>query len=158
MGSTYFESESQVIPDMLLLIVEVISEFHTATCKSQNEESGNGMRGILECEKSGWERGRLRVGAWGIRVGTRGIKVGTRGIRVGMRGLGVGMRGIRRGMVAHGVFTCPSPSNGVSPHFTIEPPPSVPYTYFFIRTLIKIETLIRTLPPGKQIRITTPEF
>ena len=151
MGSTYFESESQVIPDMLLLIVEVISEFHTATCKSQNEESGNGMRGIWEREKSGWERGRIRVGAWGIMVGTPGI-------RVGMRGMGVGMRGIRVGMVAHGVFTCPSPSNGVSPHFTIEPPPSVPYTYFFIRTLIKIETLIRTLPPGKQIRITTPEF
>ena len=151
MGSTYFESESQVIPDMLLLIVEVISEFHTATCKSQNEESGNGMRGIWEREKSWWERGRIRVGAWGIMVGTRGI-------RVGMRGMGVGMRGIRVGMVAHGVFTCPSPSNGVSPHFTIEPPPSVPYTYFFIRTLIKIETLIRTLPPGKQIRITTPEF
>ena len=123
MGSTYFESESQVIPDMLLLIVEVISEFHTATCKSQNEESGNGMRGILEREKSGLERGRIRVGAWGIRVETRGIKVGTRGIRVGMRGMGVGMRGIRMGMVAHGVFTCPSPSNGVSPHFTIEPPP-----------------------------------
>ena len=151
MGSTYFESESQVIPDMLLLIVEVISEFHTATCKSQNEESGNGMRGIWEREKSGWERGRIRVGAWGIMVGTRGI-------RVGMRGMGVGMRGIRVGMVAHGVFTCPSPSNGVSPHFTIEPPPSVPYTYFFIRTLIKIQTLIRTLPPGKEIRITTPEF
>ena len=151
MGSTYFESESQVIPDMLLLIVEVISEFHTATCKSQNEESGNGMRGIWEREKSGWERGRIRVGAWGIMVGTPGI-------RVGMRGMGVGMRGIRVGMVAHGVFTCPSPSNGVSPHFTIEPPPSVPYTYFFIRTLIKIQTLIRTLPPGKEIRITTPEF
>ena len=31
---------------------------------------------------------------------------------------------------SHSVFTCPSPSNDVSPHITIEPRPSVPYLLF----------------------------
>ena len=32
MGFSNFKSESQVIPDMLLLVVEVISEFNTIKC------------------------------------------------------------------------------------------------------------------------------
>ena len=46
---------------------------------------------------------------------------------------------------SHRVFTCPSFSNSICPHFTIEPLLSVPYPYFYIRTLKKIEMLIRTL-------------
>ena len=36
---------------------------------------------------------------------------------------------------SHGVFTSPSPSNGVHPHFTIERISSVAYPFFHIRLL-----------------------
>ena len=59
-----------------------------AICKSWNEESGNGMRGMMRM------RG-IRLGTRVIRVRTRGIKMRMQGIRVGMRGMGVGMLGMR---------------------------------------------------------------
>ena len=52
-----------------------------AICKSQNEESANGMRGMMV--------------TLGIRVGIRGIGVGMWEIRLGMQGSRVGMWGIR---------------------------------------------------------------
>ena len=55
-------------------------EYITAICKSQNEESWNGISGIM--------------GTPGIRVGTRRIRVRTREIRVGTQEIKVGMWGI----------------------------------------------------------------
>ena len=65
-------------------------------CKSQNGESGNGMKGMM-----GMSGIRVEMmGMRGIRVGMQGIRVGMmgmRGIRKGMRAIGVGMWGIRVG-------------------------------------------------------------
>ena len=89
----------------------------TATCKSRNEKSGNGIRGNdgnagnqgghvgnqggnvgNECGDVGnAENVGNGVGMQGIRVAMRGIRVEVWGIRVAMRGIMVGMQGIRVG-------------------------------------------------------------
>ena len=71
------------------------SETHlqnTAICKSRNEESGNGMKGMIRM------RG-IKMGMQGIGEGMRGIRVGMMEIRAGMMGIRVGMRGIMGGIV-----------------------------------------------------------
>ena len=72
-----------------------------AICKSRNEESGNGMKGIMGMRA-------IRVGMRGISVVMRGTMVrmpgfcvGMRGISAKMQGIGVGKRGMRVGM--HGI-------------------------------------------------------
>ena len=83
----------------------------TATCKSRNEKSGNGIRGNdgnagnqggnvgNECGDVGnAENVGNGVGMQGIRVAMRGIRVEVWGIRVAMRGIMVGMQGVRVGM------------------------------------------------------------
>ena len=64
-----------------LMNIRLKQEVKPAICKSQNGESGNGMRGMM--------------GTRAIRVGKQRIKVGMRWTRVGMRGMGVGMLGMR---------------------------------------------------------------
>ena len=90
----------------------------TATCKSRNEKSGNGIRGNdgnagnqgghvgnqggnvgNECGDVGnAENVGNGVGMQGIRVAMRGIRVEVWGIKVAMRGIMVAMQGVRVGM------------------------------------------------------------
>ena len=57
-----------------------------AICKSRNEESENGMRGMIGIRGIRVGMRRIRVGMWEM----RGIRMGMQGIMVGMRGIGVG--------------------------------------------------------------------
>ena len=90
MGLFTFMSGSQFL-DLFEGEIELI----TAICKSQNGESGNGMRLMMGTQGIRMGTLGIRVRTWVIRVGTRGIKVGMREIRVRMRGMGVGVQGIQ---------------------------------------------------------------
>ena len=52
---------------------------------------------------------------------------------------------------SQGIFTTPCPSNDTSPHFTLEPLPSVTYPFFLIRTRRTVEKQIHILPSWKTI-------
>ena len=73
------------------LVFAIKDNFSGAICKSQDGESGNGMRGMMGMSE-------ILMEMWGIKVVTQGIKVGMRGIRLGTWGIRVGTWGIKVGM------------------------------------------------------------